>query len=47
MGNEKLNNIVSKDLKARMQAKTCINFKNRDEKLFKELEQLISIGAGI
>jgi hypothetical protein len=31
---------MSKELKARMQGKTCFNFKSDDEALFKELEQL-------
>ena len=39
-GNTTLLNAMSKDLKARMQGKTCFNFKSPDEALFKELEQL-------
>jgi hypothetical protein len=31
---------VSKELKTRMQGKSCFNFKKIDEKLFKELDQL-------
>ena len=31
---------ISKDLKKRMQGKSCFNFKQVDEKLFEELEQL-------
>jgi len=33
---------ISKKLKARMQGKTCFNFKTQDEELFKELEKLTS-----
>jgi hypothetical protein len=32
--------LVSKKLKARMQGKSCFNFKTLDEPLFQELEQL-------
>jgi hypothetical protein len=39
-GNSKLFAGVSKKLKARMQGKTCFNFKTIDEPLFEELEQL-------
>lgn len=39
-GNDKLRNVMSKELKARMQGKTCFNFKHADEKLFAELEQV-------
>jgi hypothetical protein len=39
-GNEKLLLGMSKELKARMQGKTCFNFKSADEALFKELEEL-------
>jgi hypothetical protein len=39
-GNAKLRDSMSKGLKARMQGKTCFNFKSKDEALFKELEQL-------
>lgn len=38
--NTALQNSMSKELKTRMQGKTCFNFKNIDEKLFKELDQL-------
>lgn len=41
-GNTTLYNSMSKELKSRMQGKTCFNFKNIDEKLFRELEQLTS-----
>jgi hypothetical protein len=39
-GNTRLLNSMSEELKARMQGKTCFNFKSHDEALFKELEQL-------
>jgi hypothetical protein len=39
-GNEKLADAMSPELKARMQGKTCFNFKTADEKLFAELDQL-------
>ena len=39
-GNTALLDGMSKELKARMQGKTCFNFKSDDEALFKELEQL-------
>jgi len=39
-GNGKLQGSMSKELKARMHGKTCFNFKNNDEGLFEELEQL-------
>ena len=39
-GNTKLCGGMSKELKARMQGKTCFNFKLVDEKLFKELDRL-------
>jgi hypothetical protein len=39
-GNTRLLNSMSKKLKARMQGKTCFNFKSSDELLFEELEQL-------
>lgn len=39
-GNPKLLDGVSKELKARMQGKSCFNFKSQDEALFKELEKL-------
>ncbi|HEV8377577.1 MAG TPA: hypothetical protein VGQ99_16380 [Tepidisphaeraceae bacterium] len=43
-GNQKLQGGMSKELKARMQGKTCFNFKNSNEALFKELEQLTARG---
>jgi hypothetical protein len=39
-GNRELLDGMSKELKARMQGKTCFNFKSHDEALFQELEQL-------
>ena len=39
-GNHRLLDGMSKELKARMQGKTCFNFKVVDEKLFKELDHL-------
>jgi hypothetical protein len=39
-GNTRLCEGMSKELKARMQGKTCFNFKVVDEKLFKELDLL-------
>ena len=39
-GNTRLLDGMSKELKARMQGKTCFNFKVVDEKLFKELDRL-------
>jgi hypothetical protein len=46
-GNAALLDGMSKELKARMQGKTCFNFKSEDDALFGELEQLTarSIGA--
>ena len=41
-GNTRLLDGVSKELKARMQGKTCFNFKVVDEKLFKQLDRLTS-----
>ena len=38
--NTKLHERMSKELKARMQGKTCFNFKTIDEALFKELDEL-------
>ena len=38
--NPKLQKSISKDLKARMQGKSCFNFKSADETLFAELDQL-------
>lgn len=39
-GNTQLHDAMSKELKARMQGKTCFNFKTHDETLFQELERL-------
>jgi len=39
-GDTALLDSMSKELKARMQGKTCFNFKSLNENLFKELEQL-------
>ena len=39
-GNTKLLEGMSKELKARMQGKTCFNFKKVDEKIFEELDSL-------
>ena len=39
-GNTGLRDGMSKELKARMQGKTCFNFKVIDEKLCKELDPL-------
>ena len=39
-GNTALLEGMSKELQARMQGKTCFNFKKNDEALFKELERL-------
>jgi len=36
---------MSPELKKRMQGKSCFNFKEVDEKLFKELKQLTKAGA--
>jgi hypothetical protein len=36
---------MSPELKKRMQGKSCFNFKQVDEKLFKELRQLTKAGA--
>jgi hypothetical protein len=36
---------MSPELKKRMQGKSCFNFKEVDEKLFKELAQLTRAGA--
>jgi hypothetical protein len=38
--NPVLQKAISKNLKTRMQGKTCFNFKTVDEKIFKELDQL-------
>jgi hypothetical protein len=42
--NARLRDGMSNELKARMQGKTCFNFKSSDESLFKELEQLTAQG---
>jgi hypothetical protein len=39
-GNPKLLEGISKELKTRMQGKSCFNFRTVDEELFTELEQL-------
>ena len=39
-GNAKLCDAMSAELKARMQGKTCFNFKAVDDELFAELDQL-------
>ena len=38
--NPKLQKSISRELKARMQGKSCFNFKNSDETRFAELDQL-------
>jgi hypothetical protein len=38
--NPKLQAAIPKELKSRMQGKTCFNFKKMDEKVFKELDEL-------
>ena len=38
--NQKLQKSLSKELRARMQGKTCFNFKSSNDKLFSELEQV-------
>jgi len=38
--NPKLLDGMSKELKARMQGKSCFNFKTENDALFKELEEL-------
>ncbi|MCI0365214.1 MAG: hypothetical protein L0219_15185 [Phycisphaerales bacterium] len=43
-GSATLASAMSKGLKARMQGKTCFNFKSPDQALFKELEQLTARG---
>src|SRR5574338_128064 len=42
--NPVLQSTISKDLKARMQGKSCFNFKKVDEKVFRELEELTAKG---
>ena len=44
-GNSAVRDGMSKGLKARMQGKTCFNFKTEDEALFKELEQVTDLGV--
>ena len=39
-GNRKLESEVSRELRARMQGKTCFNFKRIDEDLFTELDRV-------
>ncbi len=39
-GNAALSKVISKELKVRMQGKTCFNFRSPDDLLFKELEKL-------
>ncbi len=39
-GNTKLQNGMSKELRSRMQGKTCFNFKTTDEVLLQELDRL-------
>jgi len=39
-GNQKLVDSLSPALKARMQGKTCFNFKKQDDELFNELEKI-------
>lgn len=39
-GNEKAREGMSQELRARMQGKTCFNFKAADEALFQELEDV-------
>ena len=45
MINQTLLGGYSKELKARMQGKTCFNFKTVEEPLFKELEALTARGG--
>ena len=40
----KLRDGLSKELRARMQGKSCFNFKRVDERLFTELEELTAQG---
>ena len=42
--NKKLLDGTSEKLRARMQGKTCFNFRTEDEKLFEELEKLTADG---
>jgi hypothetical protein len=41
-GNPRLQEGISKQLRARMQGKTCLNFRSLDEALFAELDDLTS-----
>jgi hypothetical protein len=43
-GNPGLRDGISTELRARMQGKTCFNFKSSDEALFRELEGLTARG---
>ena len=43
-GNATLRDDMSNELKARMQGKSCFNFKSEDKALFQELEQLTARG---
>src|SRR5258708_24533286 len=43
-GNTKLLEGMSRELKARMQGKSCFNFKSNDDALFAELEQITIAG---
>jgi len=43
-GNTKLLEGMSRELKARMQGKTCFNFKSNDDALFEELERITIAG---
>jgi hypothetical protein len=43
----KLRDSMSEKLRARMQGKSCFNFKAADEMLFKELEQLTTKGLAL
>ena len=46
-GNSKLLEGMSRQLKARMQGKTCFNFKRIDESLLQELEQVTDRGIAV
>ena len=43
-GNAALRDSMSNELKARMQGKTCFNFKTADDELFQELERVTGQG---
>ena len=43
-GCEELQDSMSKELRARMQGKTCFNFRTDNERLFRELESLTAEG---